>query len=450
MKIEGKFSVSLNLKPHTSGQEHIDDLEQLVGCCNHGLSVRKSFIPFLCVIVADDRVPHVALGGHDVADTSEVRITVLGDVAGIALLSGLIDCRVSSDKGNEFLIATELSDVLDLSHELACGGVTDSGNGSEDLDLLGVYPHLMCIESFCKLLLAFVEMDELLCGILDHVASVGCSDAAAGELSDVFNAEGRTSSPSFMGEDFRDVLICCGKNLAGTSETRQEVEHSGSKDIHRKDFRPGGTEIGLELGLGSGNVLDYLLSSSGYGFDFVVHAALLLPEHIVMKPAVFGNGKRIGTVGLGFSETVGHDLLLNEKRVDTVHIITAIVQESEQRYVVQACGLHDEHGVLGDVRICEKSMESLMGHHAGAFGKPVVFFGDDSVIELALRDVYSNYYGHCITSMVRKDGSLNPIPRAEGSFPLNQPIGITRELGQTPLEALGLEREWPSVPSIIN
>ncbi|MBO4424438.1 MAG: hypothetical protein J5768_02885, partial [Spirochaetales bacterium] len=43
--------------------------------------------------------------------------------------------------------------------------------------------------------------------------------------------------------------------------------------------------------------------------------------------------------------------------------------------------------------------------------------------------------GHCTTSRVRKDGSLNPISRVEGSFKLNQPIGITRELGQTPVEA---------------
>jgi hypothetical protein len=80
-------------------------------------------------------------------------------------------------------------------------------------------------------------------------------------------------------------------------------------------------------------------------------------------------------------------------------------------------------------------MESLMGHQAGAFGKLVVSFGDDSVIELAFCDVYSNYYGHCTTSRVRKDGSLYPISRVEGSLKLNQPIGITRELGQTPKEA---------------
>jgi hypothetical protein len=82
-----------------------------------------------------------------------------------------------------------------------------------------------------------------------------------------------------------------------------------------------------------------------------------------------------------------------------------------------------------------------MGHLAGAFGKPVVSFGDDSIIELAFCDVYSNYYGHCTTSWVRKDGSLNPISRVERSFPLNQPIGITRELGQTFVEASKLSAE---------
>ena len=32
---------------------------------------------------------------------------------------------------------------------------------------------------------------------------------------------------------------------------------------------------------------------------------------------------------------------------------------------------------------------------------------------------------------------------------LNQPIGITRELGQTVIEAVCLEKVMPSVPSII-
>ena len=438
MKSEGKFSVSPNLKPLASGQEHIDDLEQLVGCRNHGLPVGESFVSLLRVIVTDYGIPGVALSGHDVAYASEVCIAVLGDVAGSILLTGLVDSGIRSDKGNELLVAAELRDVLNFGHELAGCGVTDSGNGSEDVDFLGVYLHLMCIESFRKLLVSCIEMNKLFRGILDHVASVGNSDASTGELPDVFNTEGRASSSSFIGDGGKDIFVGCSKDLSGTSETGQEVEHCGSKDIQRKDFRPCDTEICLELGLCSGNVLDYLLSSSGYGSDFIVHAALLLPEHIVMKPAVFGNGKRIRTVGLCLSETVCHDLLLDQQRVDAVHVITAIVQEPEQRYMVQACGLHNEHGVFCDVRICEKPMESLMGHQAGAFGKPVVSFGDDSVIELALCDVYSNYYGHCTTSRVRKDGSLNPISRVEGSFKLNQPIGITRELGQTPLEALTL------------
>ena len=70
--------------------------------------------------------------------------------------------------------------------------------------------------------------------------------------------------------------------------------------------------------------------------------------------------------------------------------------------MVQTSGLHDEHGILGDVRICEKPMKSLMCHQAGAFGKAIVSFGDDSVIELALCDVYSNNYGYCTTSRVKK------------------------------------------------
>jgi hypothetical protein len=52
--------------------------------------------------------------------------------------------------------------------------------------------------------------------------------------------------------------------------------------------------------------------------------------------------------------------------------------------------------------------------------------------------------------MVRKDGSLNPISHIEGSLKLNQPIGIKRELGQTPVEACSLGFMSPSVPSIIN
>ena len=111
---------------------------------------------------------------------------------------------------------------------------------------------------------------------------------------------------------------------------------------------------------------------------------------------------------------------------------------------------HAMGAAAGDPRGGEKPMESLMGHQAGAFGKPVVSFGDDSVIELALREVYSNYYGHCTTFRVRKDGSLNPISRVEGSLKLNQPIGITKELGQTPLEAQMLRDMSPSDPSIIS
>ena len=81
MKSEGKFSVSTNLKPLASGQEHIDDLEQLVCCRNHGFPVGKTLVSFLRVIVADYGIPGVAPRGHDVADTSQIRIAVLGDVA---------------------------------------------------------------------------------------------------------------------------------------------------------------------------------------------------------------------------------------------------------------------------------------------------------------------------------------------------------------------------------
>ena len=217
MKSKGKFSISPNLKSLASRQEYIDNLEQLVCCCNHGLSVGESFGPFLRVIVTDYGIPGVALRCHNVADTPQISVAVLSDVAGGVLLAGLIDSGIRSDKSDELLVAVELADVLNLGHELAGSGVSYSGNGSEDVDFLCVYFHLMCIESFRKLLVTCIEMNELLRGILDHVASVGDSDAATGELSNVFNAEGRTSSFSFVGEGCQNILIGCGKDFSASA-----------------------------------------------------------------------------------------------------------------------------------------------------------------------------------------------------------------------------------------
>lgn len=49
-----------------------------------------------------------------------------------------------------------------------------------------------------------------------------------------------------------------------------------------------------------------------------------------------------------------------------------------------------------------------------------------------------------------KDGSPHPISCVNEALRLNQPIGIERELGQTPDEALALENMSSSVPSIIS
>lgn len=450
MKHEGKFSGFNQLERFASGKQYEDDFEHLVRCCNHCLSVREPLIPLLRVIVSDYRVPGDVLCRHDIADPPEVCVSMLCDVTRKKLLSGLIDGWVCTCKGDELLVAGEPLDVSNLSHELAGGDLADARHGCEYLDFLGMYFLFMLMEGVRDSLLALLQRYELLRRILDHVTSVGYSDAVLCKISDLLYRYGGTTASALVHKGGKDILVNGTSDLRGTPEFGEESEHRVSKDIHCKNFRPGNDKVGLELGLGSGDVLCNLLSASCDSLDLFIHCRTLPPEQIVMESSIICNGECICAVSLGLPEAVRHDLFLYQERVHTSGHEAAVIEEVHERNVVEPCGLHDEQCVLRDVRIFEEPAKSLTGHLDGAFGKPVVSFCDDSIIELVLSDVYTNYYGHCITSMVRKDGSLNPISHIEGSLKLNQPIGIKRELGQTPVEACSLGFMSPSVPSIIN
>ena len=89
-------------------------------------------------------------------------------------------------------------------------------------------------------------------------------------------------------------------------------------------------------------------------------------------------------------------------------------------------------------------------HLAAASGEACSIPVDDPIVELPACDVDASDIAHDLTSWVMKDGSPHPISHVNEALRLNQPIGIERELGQTPYEALGLEKLSSSVPSIIS
>ena len=123
-------------------------------------------------------------------------------------------------------------------------------------------------------------------------------------------------------------------------------------------------------------------------------------------------------------------------------------EEMAEVLMVVSCGLHDEYSVLWDIG--KEAFEAFMAHFAAAFGKTCSIPVDDSIVELPACNVDACDIVHGFTSWVMKDGSPHPISRVNEALRLNRPIGIERELGQTPDEALGLENMSSSVPSIIS
>ena len=124
MKSEEKILSSFNLKLFSSCKQYENDFNHLVHGCNHGFSMGKSFCSFLCVIFIQDRIPGYAPCSHDVTDTPETCIAMLGNMSGSTLLSGLVDGRISTCKGNELLVSTEvLNSFLTINYKIGTHAV---------------------------------------------------------------------------------------------------------------------------------------------------------------------------------------------------------------------------------------------------------------------------------------------------------------------------------------
>ena len=171
-------------------------------------------------------------------------------------------------------------------------------------------------------------------------------------------------------------------------------------------------------------------------------------EPIVIGKAVSCNAEGIGTVGLCLSESRGLYVVLDHHRILDTDLKTSLAEEMTEVLMIATSGFHHEDCVLRNIG--NEACEPVTGHFAAAFGKACSILVDDTVVELPACDVDSADVAHGFTSWVMKDGSPHPISRVNEALTLNQPIGIERELGQTPYEALGLGYMSSSVPAIIS
>ena len=176
---------------------------------------------------------------------------------------------------------------------------------------------------------------------------------------------------------------------------------------------------------------------------------MLLPtESIVIGKAVSCNTEGVGPVGLGLAERRGLHIVLEHHGVLDTDVEAFADEEMTEVLMVAPCGLHDEYSVLRDIG--KEAFEAFMAHFAAAFGKTCSIPVDDSIVELPACDVDACDIVHGFTSWVMKDGSPHPISRVNEALRLNQPIGIGRELRQTPIEAPSLGDMSSSAPSIIS
>lgn len=437
----------LNLILLTSCQKSINDLDELVHHGHHGLSVAEAFAYLLGVVVIKDRVVGNAPLGHEETVLSEAAVAMLGYMARGKMLSGLVDGRIRADVCDELLVGGEPADIIYLSHEVGSSDITDAREGSEDLNLLCMYLLLMSYESFRESLVPLLEVCNLFGTVLDEVSAAADSNAASSKL--LYGLDGMLkASASLDAESGKELLISSGKDFRRRTERGKEFDHGCGKYIQGKDFRPCCGKVALELGLGSGDILCNLLPSSCYASYFLVHPCLLPGKCIVIDTGVSGNAESIRAVGLCASEGIRLDELVDEERVCNTYAAASGNKEAPERKMVSPGGFHDEERV--PVHCGEEGFKAASAHIEMPLAYALPFFADDMEVELPACDVNAYDLMHDGTSWVNKDGSPYPFSRMKEALGLNQPIGIERELGQTPSEARSLKRMSSSVPSNIS
>ena len=431
----------------SSRQEGEDDLRELVHYGDHSLPVAETLRSLLVIVGTEKGRIYDGFLSHDVDIFSEASISMLGDMATAMAFSRLVDGRIGAHVCDELLVGGESGDVLNFGHEMGCCNLPDSWDGLEDFHLLFMYCLLMRYKSLCESFVPLLKVKYLLGAVLHKVGVSRYSYASGGIAPDVLYGDGEIAA-LLLHEGTCKLSVISGENLIWRGEGGEKGEHGGCKYINSKDFRPGEGKIALELCLRLGDVLSNFLSSSCDVSHLIIHGALLPTESIVIGKAVSCNTEGISTVGLGISERRGLHIVPDHHRVLDTDAEAFADEEMAEVLMVASCGFHDEHSVIRDC--AEKRVEPIKVHLAAAFGKTCSVSADDSIVELPACNVDACDIVHGFTSRVMKDGSPHPISRVNEALRLNQPIGIERELRQTPLEALGLGDMSSSVPSIIS
>lgn len=176
--------------------------------------------------------------------------------------------------------------------------------------------------------------------------------------------------------------------------------------------------------------------------------AFPLLKLIVVSKAISSNLKSIGSICLCSSEGLGCDVSFDEDGVLNDDSCILVPEEVLAGEMVSTCGFHYEESSFRNAVV--EIRESRKIHRDSPLRNLLAFIRDDSVIELFACDVNPAYCRHNGTSWVTINGSLNPISRLNEALRLNQPIGIKRDLEQTPVEALSLDEMLFLGPSIIS
>lgn len=408
-KVKGGLRTS-NLKFFSAGKEGMDKLEELVHDRYYSLPVAEALSDLLLIVLLENRVAGYALLSHKEHIFSQGSVTMLDDTARSGVISGLVYARVGSNEGDELLVCREPADVI-------------AGEGCEYLHLLLVHLLLIGKESLGELAALLHNVAELPHGILDKGLHKWHSDGVPGKFLEKAAGDVRLASWPSRDEGVQLAFGGCGDG-GGAAVFVEDVEHCVGKYVQLKDFRPSLGQVALELGLGPGHVLRHLLASSCYCLVDLVYRIVLPTESIVIEEAVSCNAQRVGAVRLCAAQRQGGDEPFDCQRVLDAHACALASEEVLGGYMVAPCGLHDEGRPGWDAG--EELVEGSPVHPGGPFAEIVASLRDDSVVELAVCDVYSTDRGHNSTSMV-SNGSPYPISRLNEALWLNQPIGIKRD-----------------------
>ena len=264
---------------YSSRQEGEDDFCELVHHGDQRPPVAESMLSLLVIIGTEEGGIDDSSLSHYVRIFSEAPVAVFGYVPFAIAFSGLIDGRIGAHVCDEILVGGESGDVLDLGHEMGCRNLPDSRDGLEDFHLL-----LMLYKSLCEGFVPLLKEEDLLCPVLHEFGVPRYSYASDGIVLDVLHGDGEIVALPLR-EGTCKLSVVSGEDLIWRGEGGEEGEHGGCKHIDSKDFRPGQSEVALELGLNSCYILnDFLPSSCGVPL-LIIHSVLLHTEYIVIgKP----------------------------------------------------------------------------------------------------------------------------------------------------------------------